>query len=57
MENEDKIIEAVAEAMRETYGKWLNEGPLTPFHDSDKRGVWLLIAQAGIDAYEKAKGP
>jgi hypothetical protein len=57
MTTQQKIIEKVAEAMRERYGQWLDNGPLVSFVDSDKRPVWLEIAKAGIDAYEKAKGP
>ena len=48
--------EKVAIAMRERWGELDPDTKnLLPWEKSDKKDIWLAIAQAGIDTYEQEK--
>ena len=55
---DDAVVEKVAEAMRECWGKLdpvADGSALIPWKESKVRDVWIQIARAGIETYEREK--
>lgn len=55
--HDDAVIEKVAIAMRECWGKLDPDttGALIPWEESKVQAVWLKIAKVGIETYEREK--